>query len=254
MRIAPCLALCVFLGAPTLATAVECLPYGALNSGHIRYVIDGDTVILDSGRHIRLIGLNAPEIGHHGASSDPFADAARTALKKRLIKADYRIQWSYGPQRHDRYGRTLAHLYVHGIDAAKALLRAGLAAVIAIPPNIKRARCYSDAERTARRDERGIWAPDADVVRTATEPAGAGFEIVTGPITQVKHKRSGTQLMLGNHLQLWIPRADLHFFQRPVKTLIGRKVLVRGWRYPFHGKPEIVVHHPIALTIQPTAH
>ena len=31
---------------------------------HVRWINDGDTVVLDDGRHVRYIGMNAPEIEH----------------------------------------------------------------------------------------------------------------------------------------------------------------------------------------------
>ena len=52
--------------------------------------------------------------------------------------------------RKDRYGRTLAHLYVlpDGPDVACELLRRGWAEIMAIPPNTSR---YPDWEAAAGR-------------------------------------------------------------------------------------------------------
>lgn len=43
----------------------------------VRQVLDGDTVRLGDGRSVRLIGINAPELGRKGRPSEPYAEAAR---------------------------------------------------------------------------------------------------------------------------------------------------------------------------------
>lgn len=233
--------------APRAAWAADCAPIGVRHAAHVRYVIDGDTVILDSGRHIRVVGLNAPEIGHDGAPDQPFARAARNRLIALLASTHDRITWSTAPDRRDHYGRTLAHIYIHGRDAARLLLRAGLAAVIAIPPNVRRSACYAAAERAARVVHRGLWARAAGVVHGGNVAAD-GFQIVRDQVARVSVKRAGTLLTLAGGLDIWIPAADRHYFRRPPKRLEGRQVLVRGWLHDYHGRPEITVRHPAVLT------
>ncbi|HET7369309.1 MAG TPA: thermonuclease family protein [Gammaproteobacteria bacterium] len=244
-----CLAVCLLLWAPLPASAADCSPPGKLHHAHVRYVIDGDTLILDSGRHVRIVGLNAPEVGHDGSRDQPFARAARQRLTRLLAATGEWVRWTAGPERHDHYGRTLAHVYVDGQDVSRALLEAGLAAVVAIPPNVRRSACYVAAERAARLAGRGLWAPDAHVVHDAARPNSEGFQIVRGRVTDVAVKRPGTLLTLDGRLNVWIPAADQRYFHRPLDTLAGSRVLVRGWQHDYHGRPEIVVHHPAALTV-----
>ncbi|HET6725317.1 MAG TPA: thermonuclease family protein [Gammaproteobacteria bacterium] len=234
---------------PTTAAAVDCTPLGTLHDAHVRYVIDGDTVILDGGRHIRIVGLNAPEIAHDGEAAQPFAAAARLRLTHWLATAGNHVEWSAAPDRRDRYGRTLAHVYIGGQDAARRLLEAGLAAVIAIPPNVRRSACYRAAEQIARTHHRGLWSTGSGVVRSVAEAAQPGFEIVRGRVASVAEKRAGTLLTLHGGLTVWIAADDRHYFRHPLKRLSGRTILVRGWQYAYHGRPEIIVHHPAALTV-----
>ena len=46
----------------------------------IDYVIDGDTVVLNDKRHIRLIGINTPELSHNQKPSENGAEIARDSL------------------------------------------------------------------------------------------------------------------------------------------------------------------------------
>ncbi|HET7307818.1 MAG TPA: thermonuclease family protein [Gammaproteobacteria bacterium] len=238
----------VAASAPFAARAADCSPVGVRHRAHVRYVIDGDTVILDGGRHIRIVGLNAPEIGHDGAPDQPFARAARDRLIALLANAHGRIVWSTAPDRRDHYGRTLAHVYIDGRDAAALLLKAGLAAVIAIPPNVRRSACYDAAEGVARGAHRGLWSRTAAVVRGG-DVAATGFQIVRGHVARVSVKHAGTLLTLAGGLDIWIPAADRPFFRRPPKRLDGHEVLVRGWLHDYHGRPEITVRHPAVLTM-----
>ena len=73
----PCcqlLAATVLLVSPATAASV---------TGHVR-VIDGDTiVILESNVHVRLNGIDAPEVAHpHHPADDPLGPASRNAMRQ----------------------------------------------------------------------------------------------------------------------------------------------------------------------------
>lgn len=57
----------------------------------VRQVVDGDTLRLVDGRSVRLIGINAPEIGRKGRTSEPYAEAARRRLQALVNASDGRI-------------------------------------------------------------------------------------------------------------------------------------------------------------------
>jgi len=77
----------------------------------VTQVIDGDTVILKDDRHVRLIGINTPEIGRNGKLSEQGADAARKYLLS-LLQENKEVFLKYDIQQFDRYRRTLAHLFL----------------------------------------------------------------------------------------------------------------------------------------------
>ncbi|MDX6537250.1 MAG: micrococcal nuclease [Gaiellales bacterium] len=135
---------------------------GSPLAGRVTYVIDGDTVVvkLDSAQpvHVRLIGINTPEIAHFGKPGECFGIRAATITRR--LALGHRVQLQAGRERHDRYGRLLAYVRVLGgpDDLERSLLVRGAAHTLAIAPNVDRAAAYSDVERAARQAGRGLWS------------------------------------------------------------------------------------------------
>ena len=76
-------------------------------------VIDGDTVELSSGVTIRYIGVDSPETTVQGEVERLLA---RQALAyNALLVQDKEVRLEYDLERTDRYGRTLAYLYVGSV-------------------------------------------------------------------------------------------------------------------------------------------
>ena len=91
-------------------------------------VIDGDTVVLDNGRQVRLVGIQAPKLplGRPGFEKWPLADAAKSALEDLVLGKT--VTLGYGGLRTDRYNRLLAHLFLpDGAWVQGRLLEDGMA-------------------------------------------------------------------------------------------------------------------------------
>lgn len=120
-------------------------------------VIDGDTVRADDGRRIRLLGIDAPEIGYDGEPSEPGAEAAREWLDQRIGGSS--IELRLGPEEFDRYGRTLAWIYLPGGELInQELLRAGHARLLTrygLPADLSAELHQAAAEARVR--QLGIW-------------------------------------------------------------------------------------------------
>jgi micrococcal nuclease len=134
---------------------------GSALAGRVTYVVDGDTVVvrLDSEQpvHVRLIGINTPEIAHYGKPGECFG--IRAASLTRHLALGHRVVLQAGRERHDRYGRLLAYVRVLGgpDDLERTLLGRGAARTLAIAPNIDRAAAYAQVESAARQAGRGLW-------------------------------------------------------------------------------------------------
>ena len=134
-----------YVGTPVASAA-------AADTCAIDRVIDGDTVRCEDGRRVRLIGIDAPE-----SDQEPFGAAAREALE-RLAPTDTKLELRLDVVPTDRYGRTLAYLHTRdGIFINVALVAAGYAVPLPIPPNVAHATAIHDAAHAARSAGAGLW-------------------------------------------------------------------------------------------------
>ena len=142
--------------AVALARTGRVVPWRyVLSSAEGYRVIDGDTIRLDGVGSVRYIGIDAPE------RDEPYYREARRCNEELLARGELRLK--YGRARYDRYGRTLAYVYVRD-DAGgetfvnEELVRAGWAETMEVPPDVAFAAVFRRAEEEARRGGRGIWA------------------------------------------------------------------------------------------------
>ncbi|MET0069523.1 MAG: thermonuclease family protein [Candidatus Thiodiazotropha sp.] len=213
----------------------------------VAYVHDGDTLGLEDGRKLRLIGVNTPELGQ-GAAAEPGALSARQLLEELVSRSGGRVRLCLDAERRDRYGRTLAHLYDHrGESINRQLLKQGAGYHIAVPPNLRNLRCYQDAERQARKGLGGVWdQPIGD----AAELRGneLGFRILSGRVARVGKSRSGLWLNLEGGLALRITWDDWERFDiEDPDHLLHARLEVRGWIYQRERRQRIRVRHPASI-------
>src|SRR5687768_6394080 len=96
----------------------------------VRYVFDGDTLEIGGVGRVRLLGIDAPELGSGFETPAPFAREARERLASLALRQWVRLEGD--EQRRDTYGRALAYVFrTDGLLLNVELLRAGLARVSA---------------------------------------------------------------------------------------------------------------------------
>jgi micrococcal nuclease len=121
-----------------------------------RWVADGDTIILQDGRHVRYIGIDAPEIDHNNHRAEPMGDMARS-MNRKLVDG-WQLRLGYDREKKDRYGRTLAYVYrSDGLFVNAEILKRGYAHVLYHFPNISKEEILLSAQRAAMVRGRGIW-------------------------------------------------------------------------------------------------
>ena len=75
-------------------------------------VVAGDTLVLDGGERVRLIGVDTPETVHPQKPVEYFGKEA-SAFTRQLVEGErVRLEYDLGTGRKDRYGRTLAYVYL----------------------------------------------------------------------------------------------------------------------------------------------
>jgi micrococcal nuclease len=133
-------------------------------------VFDGDTLACDlngNGRidgkpeYIRLLGIDAPEMGYSRKVKDhrnqPLAQEAKTWLMNATRNQPLTLEQDQRPT--DRYGRVLAHVYLPGQATSlnQQLVAQGLARLMFIDPNRRYFDQYSKALQTAQQQHVGLW-------------------------------------------------------------------------------------------------
>jgi micrococcal nuclease len=122
----------------------------------VKWVIDGDTIVLDDGRHVRYIGINAPEIAHEDQEAEPFGYAAKKY--NQYLVGSKKVRLEFDKEKHDRYGRLLAYVFlVNGTFVNKTMIKKGFACVLPRKPNVKYEGILLQSQREAMSAKRGIW-------------------------------------------------------------------------------------------------
>lgn len=121
-------------------------PVGDLETKFVTRVIDGDTVVIEGGESVRLLGIDADERG------DPCYAAAKDRLEELILNKEVMLEM--GVEDKDIYDRYLRYIILDGENINLRLVEEGLAI----------ARFYSDvkyrddivsAEKTAMDNKTG---------------------------------------------------------------------------------------------------
>ena len=216
----------------------------------VRYVHDGDSLTLTDGRKLRLIGINAPELGRDGKPDQPLAIAARDHLRRHLFQHGNMVRVRGGRQAKDRYGRQLVHAFdAEGGNLARRQLRQGLAMALAVPPNLWGLHCHLAAEAAARAAQRGLWGHPHYAPKQSRDLGlrAEGFQLLRGTVVAVRNTAGATLVELEGRVALRIPAADLAYFPQPPSQWPGRRVEARGWFFARRGQLRAALRHPAML-------
>lgn len=227
-------------------------------TGVVNKIVDGDTLILDDGREVRLVGIQAPKLplGRAGFAEWPLAREAKAALSALTLGRELTL--SHGGRRTDRHGRLLAHLHDRsGRWIQGELITQGMARVYSFADNRALVEELLGLEKAARAASRGIWAhpfyrviSERDAMRYLST-----FQLIEGRVVKVAVVRGRAYL---NFAKDWrtdftisIAPKNLRLFRKAgvdVKRYEGRMVRVRGWLRSFNG-PLVEATHPEQIEV-----
>ena len=119
------------------------------------HVIDGDTIELDGREHVRLIGVNTPETDPRIAVQ--YVGKEATRFTRGMVQGHH-VRLEYDQTRHDKYGRTLAYVYLEdGTFLNLEIVKQGYGYAFTRYPFKYMVR-FREAERSARKGDLGLWA------------------------------------------------------------------------------------------------
>jgi endonuclease YncB( thermonuclease family) len=139
----------------------------------VQRVIDGDSleVILDGELYeLRYIGIDAPEMG--APYSREATDGNRQLVESQIVELEKDVSEA------DQYGRLLRYVYLQdGTFVNAELIRLGLAAAIAYPPDIKYQDVIASKEQEAKKNGNGIWAPPTPSATIVSSDATINIQV-----------------------------------------------------------------------------
>lgn len=142
--------------ADTPASVTESLAAG---EHRIRRVVDGDTLLLDDGSRVRLLGVDTPETVKPDTPPEPWGAEASQFTHDFLAGGTVRLD--FDRERVDAYGRYLAYAWVGDRLLNEELLRAGLGRpLLQFNYSSSMKTRFRKAADEARQAERGIWSHD----------------------------------------------------------------------------------------------
>jgi micrococcal nuclease len=144
----------LMLACLLLFTLSSCLPTSSTSPDtvYVTRVIDGDTIVLSNGNHVRYIGIDCPEMD----TEEPFAREA-TQANRDIVEGKI-VRLEKDTSETDRYGRLLRYVYIGNKFVNLELVRLGLAEAKDYPPDTKYKIFLDAAEAEAKLAGRGMWA------------------------------------------------------------------------------------------------
>ncbi|MDP3732263.1 MAG: thermonuclease family protein [Candidatus Omnitrophota bacterium] len=136
----------------------------------VERAVDGDTLKLESGERVRLIGIDTSEMHE---SNKLYKDSQRSGedvttiqklgrrayeFTKKLVEGK-RVSLEFDVERYDKYDRLLAYVYLKdgGTFVNAEIVKEGYASLMTIPPNVKYADLFVKLYQEARNNKRGLW-------------------------------------------------------------------------------------------------
>ncbi|MGZ5623024.1 MAG: thermonuclease family protein [Methylobacter sp.] len=214
----------------------------------VKTVYDGDTVVLEDGRKIRLLGINTPEVQHRDKPADAGGEEAKRWLIDKLKNSKVRLE--IGAEKTDKYGRTLAHLFTEKKEHINLQLVAeGLAAVSIYPSEQYYVDELVKAQEQAEQAKLGIWGrPEyaAIPVGSLTEDGHQGWTRLVGKVANINRARKSIYLEFSPEFEARIENKWLDLFP-DVNGYLGKTIEVRGWLNKRAGRLSMLIRHPSAI-------
>ena len=138
---------------PKPETDLDALSYQVIRA------VDGDTLLISvfgTEKTVRLIGIDAPESVHPDEDKNT-PEGEQAAQWMKMYISGKSVTLEYDQELTDRYGRTLAYVYVDGKLLQDVLLTMGMARTLTMEPNTRYQHHFELLEKEAREGGNGFW-------------------------------------------------------------------------------------------------
>lgn len=146
----------------TLAQVPFVVPYGYQTTAKVARVIDGDTFVTADSLHVRLLGIDTPELSSSDSLLYLYAQKSKAYLDSAITSKV--IKLTFENSTRDMFGRILAYVWLtnrNGKDSLfiqAELLKKGFARIRYYPVGKKYYDIFYNLRRTAMKNNLGIWS------------------------------------------------------------------------------------------------
>jgi endonuclease YncB( thermonuclease family) len=119
-----------------------------LEEHNVTRVIDGDTIVIDSGEKVRLLGINTPE------KSMPYYEEAKNFLVLQIENKTVSLE--KGRENKDKYDRLLRYIFINKKLINEEIVKNGLANTYLLSGE-KYDNKLKNAENFAKTNKLGLW-------------------------------------------------------------------------------------------------
>ena len=141
-----------------ISAKTEATSQSGISSGTVKVtrVIDGDTIEIDGGQRIRLIGIDTPETVDPRQAVACFGKEASHETKSLLEGKSVTLEKDVSET--DKYSRLLRYVFLDNLFVNDYLVRQGFAQVSTYPPDVKYQNQLLQAQQEAQNNDRGLWS------------------------------------------------------------------------------------------------
>ncbi|HXK40681.1 MAG TPA: thermonuclease family protein [Candidatus Paceibacterota bacterium] len=126
------------------------------NTVLVTRVIDGDTIEIEGGQKVRYIGIDTPETVDPRKPVQCFGVEASN--KNKELVSGKRVRLEKDVSETDKYGRLLRYIYIGDTFVNLELVKQGFAYSSTYPPDVKHQSQFTEAQRQAKEQNKGLWS------------------------------------------------------------------------------------------------
>lgn len=199
-------------------------------------VIDGDTLIVEGGERVRLLGIDSEERGEN------CYEPARKRLKE--FVEDKRVKLVFSGDKRGSYDRLLAYVFLNDTNINRKMVEQGFA-VARIDSEDRFSEGIVDAEEDAMENNRGCEWSESEEEDICSVEERVGEEVsVTGEVMDSYLSNSTLFLNFGGEYPdhcftavVW----DVEDLGLEKDSFVGEEVSISGEVEMYQGKPQVPV-------------